>query len=131
MAKKSASAKLPSVDDAGADPIFAAIERHKASYAAFSHVLTLKDDFEQQHEDETPEPEQAEWDRREEETCTAEVDACDEMIATGPTTLPGLLALLRYIKREVNRGDVVLEQDGLEKLLSSTISVLVAIGGVS
>jgi hypothetical protein len=79
------------------DPIFAAIERHKALNAAFSHTLRLKDAFERGSGFDDDSPEHEDLERREDETCDAEREACDEMVATVPTTLAGLLALLRYV----------------------------------
>jgi hypothetical protein len=121
---------IPVAASAIPDPIFAAIERHKALNAAFSHTLHLMGECEKEH-GHADSPEHDEWHRREIETCDAEVDACDEMIATAPTTLAGLLALLRYVEQEHARGEKLLDQNGLEELLSATITALGAIGAVS
>jgi hypothetical protein len=96
---------------AGPDPIFAAIERHKACYVA----LGLS----------------------EEEAVgaavQAETDASRKMAATVPTTLAGLLALLRYVEKMHNGdgGEEMLDEEGLEKLVSTTVAALEKIGAVS
>jgi hypothetical protein len=107
----------------GPDPIFAAIECHKASNAALSAICHLDPG-----PGASPE-EHDEWERREDEAGSAERDDADQMVATIPTTFAGLLALLRYVEREHARGETFLDQDGLEKLISTTVSALEAIGG--
>lgn len=106
------------------DPIFPAIERHKALNADFSRACRFE-----------PLPtstlEHAEWERRELETSDAEREACDELVGTVPTTLAGILALLRYVEHEHARGETFLDQDQLEELLSTTADAVQAIGGVS
>jgi hypothetical protein len=113
-----------------ADPIFAAIEHHKASNAAFSHTLHLMGKFEEEH-GHADSPEQDEWHRRESASSDVEREACDEMISTVPTSLAGLLALLRYVEAEHARGEKFLDQGALEELVSTTVSALAAIGAVS
>jgi hypothetical protein len=111
------------------DPIFAAIERHKALNAAFAEVLHGMCEFEAQHGVAAAGID--EWERREEEAGNTERAACDEMIATAPTTLPGLLALFRYIEGEHGRGEKILDENGLEELVSVTVTALAAIVGAS
>ena len=107
------------LSSAGPDPIFALIERHKACNAAFSSVLR------------EPGQDRDEWRRREDEASDVERDACGEMVATVPTTLAGLLALLRYVEHEHARGETLLDESELEELLSAAVSALERIGGVS
>jgi hypothetical protein len=107
------------------DPIFAAIERHKALNAAFTEVLRGMSDFEERHDDAAAGID--EWERREEDASNAERDACDEMVATEPTTLAGLLALLRYVEDEHDRGEKILDESGLEELVSVTVTALAAV----
>jgi hypothetical protein len=107
----------------GPDPIFAAIERHKARNAAFSNAL--------QGEPETASPEHDEWLRGEAAAGDAEREASAEMVATVPTTLVGLLASLLYVEQEHIRGERFLDEDGLEEIISTTVSALAAIGAAS
>jgi hypothetical protein len=108
------------------DPIYAAIERHKALNAAFRRALTGMGRFEKMN-GWADSPERDVWREREIETCDAERGACDEMIATAPTTLAGLLALLRYVEKEKAE---FLDEDALKELLSTTVSALASIGAV-
>lgn len=103
------------------DPIYGAIERHKASNAAFALVL--------HQEVPNASPEYDEWHRRELDAIDAERDACNEMITTAPTTRPGLLALLHYVGAEHARGAIFLDQDALFELLSTTAAALDGPGG--
>jgi hypothetical protein len=112
---------------AGPDPIYAAIERHKAFNVAFSEVLHGMSEFETQHGVAAAGID--EWEQREHETSNAERDACDEMIATAPTTLAGLLTLLRYVEGEHDRGEKILDENGLEELISVTVTALAAVVG--
>jgi hypothetical protein len=111
------------------DPIFAAIARHKASNAALEQVLDGMTNCQEEHGFGAS-PELEEWYRREAEAGAADDDALHEMLGTVPTTLSGVVALLRYISQEHDEGNPILDNDG-EELLSTTISALVAIGGVS
>jgi hypothetical protein len=116
---------------AGPDPIFAAIKRHKASYAAFGHFLELKDKFEDEHGREHASPEHEEWQRREDEACDAESSATTEMVATVPTTIAGVVALLRYVDEAHAGGNKLLYDETFEDLISTTVSALDRIGAVS
>jgi hypothetical protein len=68
------------------------------------------------------------WRERELETCDAEREACEELLATAPTTLAGVLALLRYVEQE--KGEF-LDEAAFKELLSTTVTALDAIGAVS
>jgi len=116
---------------AGPDPIVAAIERHKASYVAFGHLLNLKDKFEDQHGRGYAAPKHEESRRREDEACDAESSAAAEMVATVPTTIGGVMALLRYVDEEHARGNKLLYDESFEELISTTVSALTRIGRVS
>jgi hypothetical protein len=113
------------------DPIFAAIERHKASYVAFGHLLNLKDKFEDEHGRSHASPEYEEWQRREDEACDAESSATAEMVATVPTTIAGVVALLRYVDEEHARRNELLYDETFEDLISTTAVPLASIGAVS
>jgi hypothetical protein len=110
----------------GPDPIFAAIERHKALYAAFCRALTGMGECEKRSGF-ADSPELDEWHRRESEACDAEMAAHDEMLATVPTTLAGLLALLRYVEQESGFGF----GRGFKETISATVTALEQIGAVS
>lgn len=99
------------------DPIYAAIARHEACYVA----LELLPDGPQ---------ESSAADRLEEDAVNAETSAGREMAATVPTTLPGLLALLRYVEK-YKGWDQILDEASLLGLVSTTISALDGIGAVS
>jgi hypothetical protein len=68
-------------DRLGADPIFAAISRHRAANAVHAAVCLREDD-----DDES-------WGR----ACDAAFHALAELVAITPTTLAGCVAMLRYI----------------------------------
>ncbi len=122
------AAPVLALTSAGPDPIYAAIENHKGLNAAFSRALLLKDKFEvgSGFDDESPEHE--DLIQREDETGDAEREACDEMLATAPTTFAGLLALLRYVDQEKAE---FLDEDALKELLSTTVAALERIEAVS
>ena len=113
------------------DPIFAAIERYKASNVATLQFLELKDEFEDEHGRGHASAEHDEWQRREDDACDAESSAIAEMVATVPTTIAGVVALLRYVDEEHARGNKVLYDETFESLISTTVSALDTIGCVS
>jgi hypothetical protein len=96
------------------DPIFAAIEAHRAAWA---------------HLEENPSEDDAECDRRYE----AVTDAGCVLIDTGPTTIAGAVALLRYVaaaERDGDRFDYadgdarITAADALEKLARAFAGVV-------
>jgi hypothetical protein len=95
------------------DPIFAAIEHHKACYVALALLPDGAGGCELS------------------EAVGDETDAARKMAATVPTTLAGLLALLRYVEKMQDGGNEMLDEAALVKLVSTTISALERIGGVS
>jgi hypothetical protein len=105
------------------DPIFAAIELHRADTIAFGHFLDLKGKFEEDHEF-GHSPENDELERREGEGCGANCRLCEDMILTVPTTLAGILALLRYVEAEHARGNEILSDREFEQLVT-TLAVAV------
>jgi hypothetical protein len=113
----------------GPDPIFAAIEHHKAVAVAFVAVLDGVSKF-QEDKGWADSPGIEEWRRRECEACDADGVAREKMLATIPTTFAGVLALLRYVDQEAEEKLLILE-DGAEELVSITLSALERIGGVS
>ena len=82
-----AIAALPvaAVANAAPDPIFAAIARHRAAYAAWMAAIEIEVGTEVA----TSSAFEAEFE--------AEQKASKDLVGTPPTTLPGLLALLRHI----------------------------------
>jgi hypothetical protein len=106
------------------DPIFAAIERHRATWAELNTRCSALSDAG------TPEAE-AELDR----IMDADGEAAGELAGTEPMTLAGAIALLRYVA-ECDDYSFEDEEDGKTKLLSYFIQRNVAdaietIGGVS
>jgi hypothetical protein len=119
----------PALALSGPDPIYSAIERHKAVYAAFGAVLHGMSKFEKE-KGWADSPEREVWRRREREACDADAAAREKMLATVPTTFAGVLALLRYIDQGAEE-NLLLLQDGAEELVSITLSALERIGPVS
>jgi hypothetical protein len=113
------------------DPIFAAIERCKASNVATLQFLKLKDKFEDEHGRVRASAEHDEWQRREDDACDAESSAIAEMVATVPTTIAGVMALLRYVDEEHARGNKILYDETFEGLISTIVSALDTIGAAS
>jgi hypothetical protein len=94
------------------DPIFAAIQNHRAANATFEECLILKSRFEEKHGfgtgcNPTMQTVRAELDRLENKAGDAERDAADAMITTVPTTLAGLREMFRYERHEA--GDEILD----------------------
>jgi hypothetical protein len=70
------------------DPVFAAIERHRAAYVA-EIALNDSDD-----------------DDAMSAACNIEMEALESLLATAPTTLPGCVAMLRYIEQHSEQLDM-------------------------
>lgn len=98
---------------AGADPIFAAIEAHRAAFREFDATLKRKTELEDEHHDlvfsptrnKTPEFAAARkaagldaMDRAEEETSAAESAARWHIATMLPTTAGGVVAVLAYAR---------------------------------
>src|SRR5262245_65110748 len=86
----------------GDDPVFAAIQNHRAANATFAECLVLKSRFEEKHGfgtgcNPTMQAVRAELDRLENEAGDAERGAADAMMSTVPTTLAGLQEIFRYV----------------------------------
>ena len=74
------------------DPIYAAIEKHKADGAAWDAVMNVRARYDEADDDETQRLQDAAdeaW-----EPCE---DAAIELLNTSPTTLAGIVAAIRYI----------------------------------
>src|SRR5258708_1632550 len=75
-----------------ADPIYAAIERHKAAAAAWDAVMNIRARYDEADDDETQRLQDAAdeaW-----EPCKA---AAFELLNTSPTSLAGIVTAIRYI----------------------------------
>jgi hypothetical protein len=80
--------------DPGADPIFAAIERHKELFAIFTGTCDRADEVKAKREGrEVTEADEAAL----EAACDAEMDAAAELVAIPPTTVAGMRAAIEYI----------------------------------
>lgn len=113
----------------GADPIFAAIQNHRAANATFEECLILKSRFEEKHGfgigcNPTMQTVRAELDRLENKAGDAERDAADAMITTVPTTLAGLREMFRYVVERHEAGDEILDGEEWLVLVSTTIAAL-------
>jgi hypothetical protein len=93
------------------DPIFAAIERHKAAEQAYGDVLTQKGELEKElpkefqqssidaHGERIVETDDPRWianQRKGWNACKTAYECSTALVETPPTTLEGLKALLRY-----------------------------------
>jgi hypothetical protein len=112
-----------------ADPVFAAIQNHRAANATFEECLILKSRFEEKHGigtgcSPTMQAVRAELDRLENEAGDAERDAADAMITTVPTTLPGLREMFRYVIERHEAGDEILDGEEWLVLVSTTVAAL-------
>jgi hypothetical protein len=116
----------PALALSGPDPIFAAIEAHRATWAELNTRCSALSD------EGTPEAD-AELQR----IMDVDFDAACELADTEPMTLAGAVALLRYAAECDGEGYVFEdEEDGKTKLLSYFIQINVAhaldtIGGVA
>jgi hypothetical protein len=113
----------------GDDPVFAAIQNHRATNATFEECLLLKSRFEEKHGfgdgcSPTMQAVRAELDRLETEAGDAERDAADAMIATVPTTFAGLRELLCYVVERHEAGDSILDGEEWLELVSTAVAAL-------
>ena len=113
----------------GDDPVFAAIQNHRATNATFEECLLLKSRFEEKHGfgtgcSPTMQAVRAELDRLESEAGDAERDAAGTMIATVPTTLAGLREMFRYVIERHEAGDNLLDGEEWLELVSTTVAAL-------
>jgi hypothetical protein len=92
----SAAVAIPAAAAPMPDPIFAAIEAHRAAWAA------LEKDCSQLSDEGTPEAE-AEFYRLND---AVEVAVCT-LVATQPTTMAGAVVLLRHVAEHEDKGDTV------------------------
>jgi hypothetical protein len=114
------TAPAPALDGRGTvtpdvDPIFAAIERHRAAYAAWDRVLDVSAKL--RPDDESPEAEH--WRDQDVEHGDAEAAAFADLLATAPTTAAGLRALLDYLPTIPLIREDHLESDDLLTMLGS------------
>lgn len=89
-------AGLPAIIDAAAagDPIFAAIDRHKAAWAEFSATCDLTDEVLAEHQGrEITKADRAAYRAAD----RAEDEARDALVATVPTTKAGALAVMAWL----------------------------------
>jgi cell fate (sporulation/competence/biofilm development) regulator YlbF (YheA/YmcA/DUF963 family) len=113
----------------GDDPVFAAIQNHRAANATFEECLALKSRFEEKHGfgagcNPTMQAVRAELDRLENEAGDAERDAADAMMTTVPTTLAGLREMFRYVVERHEAGDDILDGEEWLALVSTTAAAL-------
>jgi hypothetical protein len=83
----------------GADPIYAAIERHKAASAVWDAAITIRAKF-QDASDESKEQADKLQEAADEAWGSCEQAAID-LINTEPTTLAGIVAAIRYCIRQM------------------------------
>jgi hypothetical protein len=113
----------------GDDPVFAAIQNHRAANATFEECLVLKSRFEEKHGfgagcNPAMQAVRAELDRLESEAGDAERDAADAMMTTVPTTLAGLREMFRYVVERHEAGDDILDGEEWLVLVSTTAAAL-------
>ena len=99
------------------DPIFAAIQAQIAAHEAFGAVANFADKpWRREHgldtSDEAMAPAEAAWDA----TSAAETQAWIAVTETRPTTMPGVLALLRHAQRYAAGNDGVVGAPAMEDL---------------
>jgi hypothetical protein len=86
-----------------ADPIFAAIDRHKAAVAVWDAAVGVRADFPESADPMTDE----QWEQRdaldeaEEDAREPLVDAGVDLVATKPTTHAGIIAAISYIRTQM------------------------------
>ena len=122
-----AASSLPTLASAEADPIFAAIERHRRVYAQILALLDAQTaaDRAVQQADALARPA---LEARLDELCRAEgplgrleIRASKRVAATVPQTLEGAVAVLRYLRELFARDDYApFEDDGYRTLMFST-----------
>jgi hypothetical protein len=125
------AAPLPAAPEmtSGADPVFAAIQHHRAANATLEECLILKSRFEEKHGfgtgcNPSMQAVRAELDRLEDKAADAERDAAYAMITTIATTLPGLLEIFRYLIERHETGDEILDGEAWFVLVSTTAAAL-------
>jgi hypothetical protein len=95
------------------DPIYAAIERHKAAAVIWDAAVTIRADFPDLHMND----EQAEQCKLLDETEDAAWESCEQagidLIGTKPATLAGIIAAIRYVRIQM-RDDGTFMPHGLE-----------------
>src|SRR5579864_2069349 len=95
LAGIAASTAMPSalLAMAAPDPIYAAIERHKAAGAAWDEVVSVRANYDEADDDETQRLQDAAaeaW-----EPCE---QAAIDLLNTAPTTLAGIVTAIQYIQ---------------------------------
>lgn len=98
------------------DPVFGAIERHRAAYEAFGAVLKADND----------------WNRPEADAASAaNTDAEDEFLATEPTTPAGLLAMMEHCAEHLDYGDSEILEYTFPTMLQAVATFLAGAGGAA
>ena len=113
----------------GNDPVFAAIQNHRATNATLEECLILKSRFEEKHGfgagcNPSMQAVRAELNRLENKAGEAERDAADALIATVPTTLAGLREMFRYVVERHEAGDDILDGEEWLELVCTTVDAL-------
>jgi hypothetical protein len=94
-----ASMPPPALGAAEPDPIFAVIERHHEAFKAFRDagaVYSAREEEWFKKRGDRP-PALVEAEEHQAATNDLEAETCDELLTTLPTTLPGALAVIRYV----------------------------------
>lgn len=85
-----------------ADPIFAAIDRHKAAHQALNRICSLTDEI--LAEEEGREVTDADWVLHD-AASDAEIEALETLIETAPTSKAGARAAIEWLVRYDSRGE--------------------------
>ena len=94
------------------DPIFALIERHRAT-RAFSAAVSNKDKVQAAHWPWSDAPERIAADAQYDAASDARQEAIEDLLSTQPTTIAGIAAVLDYVN-EASWGE---EHEGKESIL--------------
>jgi hypothetical protein len=117
-----------------ADPIFAAMEEHQKVFRVWDAALTatskLEGEWFARRKNPFEKPGPALSDAREQDAiCSCrECDAADAMIETTPTTLAGLLGVIRYVLSHYDRGHELLSDEQLLTFIGTIGDAIEAIG---
>ena len=111
------------------DPVFVAIQNHRATNATLEECLILKARFEEKHGfgtgcNPSMQAVRAELDRLESKAGEAERDAANAMITTVPKTIAGLQEMFRYVVERHEAGDEILDGEEWLVLVSTTVAAL-------
>jgi hypothetical protein len=113
---------LPS---SASDPVIAALEQYRLAALAFSQFLREKDIFDESRRNAegkfTPHPDEDVFDQREEQVCSAERRAAEELAQAVPTSPESVFSKLDYIVSENDRGNRIYSDLELIEVLRSIL----------